>query len=143
MRKFFLSITIALLFLSSGSSALAQDDSLAKKPIIAAEIVTLEWWQLLLIYFLLIIACACAAGWYYVARKRTQEAYKIIAGQDLEKLIALLTQDLKTVEDVLQGEKHEASAAAALDFRFRKMQDNLTKMSKYLGQELKDIGANE
>ena len=113
------------------------------KPNIAFQVVQLPWYYLLLMYLLLIVACVSAAGWYYVSRKKTREAYQAIAGQDLEKMITLLTQDLKAVEGLLQGEKHDASTSAALDFRFRKIKDNLANMSKYLGQELKDIGANE
>lgn len=77
------------------------------------------------------------AGWYYISTKKTREAYRIIIGRDIDKLSTLFSDYLQEFAEL--QEQHDPSRSAKAVALADKMKDAITKMKKYLGEEVEKM----
>lgn len=77
----------------------------------------------------------CQQQWTSVQLLR--EAYRSIAGRDIAKLSALLSEDLQEVEAWIKkskGGKLEVRAKPEMEFHIKNMRETVERMKKYLGK---------
>ncbi|MBI5222685.1 MAG: hypothetical protein HY980_04320, partial [Candidatus Magasanikbacteria bacterium] len=122
------------------SSYPAREESFKVRPktiLSLGGVIDLGWFEIFLIVMLLILSGVGLIAWRYVAKKKTHEAYKTIIGRDIEKLSALLSDDLKGLEDTekLDGSSRLAQAASVID----KMKKTIAQMKKYIGEEVNKL----
>lgn len=99
--------------------------------------IDLGWFEIFLIAMLIIISAASIIAWWYVSKKKTQEAYKIIVGRDIEKLSALLSDHLKEIEGM--QELHDPSRSTHAAEHIERMKETISKMKKYIGEEVEKL----
>lgn len=110
------------------------------KTVISLGFVDFGWFEILLTFLLLVTAGISVGAWYYISAKKTREAYEIIVGRDIEKLSAILTNDLQKVEKLLNLEAAtETSDKTRALYLFKKLHETIAKMKKYLGEEVKKL----
>ncbi|MFH1112113.1 MAG: hypothetical protein V1712_03555 [Patescibacteria group bacterium] len=100
-------------------------------------VIDLGWFEIFIFVMLVVVSGVGLIAWWYVAKKKTHEAYRIIVGRDIEKLSALLSDDLKELEDTqeLDDSSRLAQAAALID----KMKKTIAQMKKYIGEEVNKL----
>ena len=108
-----------------------------EKPVISFGFIDLGWFEILIILALLIASAASISAWYYVSQKSTREAYRIIIGRDIEKLSTLLSDYLKELKNL--QELHDTSRSTQATTIIGKMLDTITKMKKYIGEEVSKL----
>ena len=110
------------------------------KVVLSIGSVDLGWFEIFVIIILLVVSGTSLTAWYYVSTNRKREAYKIIAGRDLDKLSALLVDDLEKLEiqfkDIIGV---EPKAKTEIKFHFSKIKETIAKMKKYLGEEIEEL----
>lgn len=104
------------------------------KVIISFGVIDLGWLEILIVVILLTASIAGISGWYYISTKKTREVYRIIVGRDIDKLCDLLSGYLKDLEGL--QEQHDPSNSAKAAMLIGKMKETVTKMKKYIGQEV-------
>jgi len=117
-----------------------EDFKIRAKTILSIGFVDLGWFEILLIIILLTVSGTSVAAWYYTTTKRKREAYKIIAGRDIDKLSTLLANDVKELEAWFKNIPGiEPRTKEESNFLFQKIKETIAKMKKYLGQELEKL----
>jgi hypothetical protein len=106
------------------------------KTILSIGPLDLGLFEILLIVILLAGAIGGGAGWYYVKERKTREAYKTMAGRDIDKLSDLLANDLNELDGIYNQQAVDDRTKPQTDRLFSRLKDNIAKMKKYLRQEL-------
>jgi hypothetical protein len=119
----------------------AEEFKIKAKTILSIGFIDFGWFELVIIILLLVLAGGSSAAWYYVSMKQTREAYKIIAGRDVEKLNNIMAKDLKELNDWITSPQAKLTphAKSEAEYFAKKMQDTVAKMKKYLNQELSKL----
>jgi len=116
-----------------------QEESFKVRPKIiwSLGVIDLGWLEIFIILTLLVATGVSLIAWWYVAKKKTRGAYKIIIGRDIEKLSALLSDDLKELEDAQKLD--DSSRLAQAITLINKMKETIAKMKKYIGEEVSKL----
>jgi len=108
--------------------------------VLSIGFIDLSWLEVFIIGILLIVSVVSASAWYYIAVKKKREAYKIIAVRDINKLCALLANDIKKLElrfkDLFDI---DLKKKAEIKFYLNKIKGNIAKMKKYLSKEIEKL----
>lgn len=107
------------------------------KTIVSLGPLELGWFEILIILILIAASGVSVTAWYHVSIKKTREAYRIIIGRDIEKLGALLSDHLKELEGL--QEVHDSSRSTQAVTRIERMKETISKMKKYLGEEVNKL----
>ena len=94
----------------------------------------LGWSEIFIIVMLLVVAGLSLFARQYASKKKTREAYRVIVGQDIEKLSVLLSDDLEELEETQKLD--DSSRLAQAKERIDKMRKTIIKMKKYIGEEV-------
>lgn len=97
-------------------------------------IINLGWLEIFIIATLLSLTGVSLVSWWYVSRKKTREAYGTIVSRDIEKLGAILSGNLKDLEDTQALDDTSRMAQSAVIIN--KMKKTIAKMKKYIGEEV-------
>ncbi|MEK7554659.1 MAG: cohesin domain-containing protein [Patescibacteria group bacterium] len=107
------------------------------KTIVSLGFLELGWFEIFVLVVLIILAIGGSAGWYYRKEGRRRSAYETVASRDIDKFAVLISKDLDELVNL--EERHDESQKMRADFLIKKMQDTLTKMKKYIGEELRKV----
>lgn len=111
-----------------------------QKPVFSIGTVDVGLFELLIILILLVISGVSIASWFYVSKETKDRAYAIILGRDVTKLTNLLEEDLLKLEDTHKREEGVSpQAEAKLSFITERMKENMGKMIKYVGQQMRKL----
>jgi len=118
-------------------STLGQIVKVKAKIVLSIGFIDLGWFEIFVIVVLLIVSGTSITAWYYVSTKKKREAYKIIAGRDVDKLSALLASDVEKLEALFKDVVSvEPKIKAEMKFHLSKIKETIAKMKKYLGKEI-------
>ncbi len=118
----------------------AQPLKVKAKIVLSIGLIDLGWFEIFIIMILTVISVASISGWYYVAAKQKREAYKTIAGRDIDKLSTLLADDVKKLEARFKNiVSADPKAKAEIKFYIGKVKGTIVKMKKYLGKEIEKL----
>jgi len=110
------------------------------KIVLSIGLIDLGWFEIFIIVILLIVSGTSITAWYYVATKKKREAYKIVAGRDIDKLSTLLANDAKKIEILLKDiGKVSPKIKAEIKFHLSEIKETVGKMKKYIGKEIKKL----
>jgi hypothetical protein len=101
------------------------------------EFMDLGWLEIFIILGALLVAGISLAAWWYVSKKKTHKAYGIIIGRDIDKLSALLSDNLDELKSAQKLDSSSRLAQTAV--LIEKMKKTIAKMKKYLGEEVKRL----
>jgi len=111
------------------------------KTVLSIGFVDLGWFEILIIIILFVISGVSITAWRYNSTRKKREAYKIMAGRDVDKLAGLLGKNLKELEGWTQSPESglNSRARAESEHSLKRMKDTIIKMKKYLGQEISKL----
>lgn len=109
------------------------------KPVFSIGNIDIGLFELLIILVLLVISGVSIASWYYVSKEVRDNAYAVILGRDVKKLTLLLEDDLKELEAIHSAEPISDQAEAQAGFIIARMKENMAKMKKYVGGEMRKL----
>jgi hypothetical protein len=131
-------------------SAIARDDhgavSIASAPraftvrppsVISFGILELGWFEILIIVVLLVISGVSVWSWWYMLKKQKLGAYNTVARRDIEKLTDMLSANIKSLTE--RPSIKSAATDPDLTYVIGKMQENVARIKKYIGQELEKL----
>ena len=109
--------------------------------ILSFGFVDLVWFEIFSFVVLVFVIVIGTSFWYYITERRKREVYQIIATRDVDKISNLLLEDLGKMKGILMQIPDSVSSKIKVDLTFYhdKMKDNIDKMKKYVGRELKKI----
>ncbi len=111
------------------------------KPLFSIWNIDIGLFELLIILVLLVISIGSVTAWRYSAKEVKYNAYAIILGRDVNKLTLLLEKDLGDLETVHNEEEAVSpQGKAKINFIIERMRENMKKMKKYVGKEIKKLG---
>lgn len=110
------------------------------KVILSIGFIDLGWFEIFVIVILLVVSGTSIASWYYVSTKKKREAYKIIAGRDIDKLSTLLADDVEKLEALFKDiVSAEPKIKVEMEFHFSKIKETIAKMKKYLAKGIEKL----
>lgn len=111
------------------------------KVVLSLGFIDLGWLEIFVFAVLLVCAVGGIGAWYFVSTKKTRQAYKIIAGRDLEKLNNIMAADLKELNDWLKSSQPQLTPHARVEVEYftGRIAENIAKIKKYLKQELNKL----
>jgi len=118
----------------------SQSIKIKEKPILSIGFIDLGLFEILIIVILFAISASSIGAWYYVSAKKTRSAYNIIAGRDINKLNAILSSDIKNLEDRLRViAKIGPKTKEEISFLIKRLKETSFKMKKYLIKEIEKL----
>lgn len=110
------------------------------KTILSLGFIDLGWFEIFLFVVLIIAVGISGFGWYLLEKKKTRYAYSVVAARDLDKLCDIIFKDIENLSDFSKEEKKlSPHIKSEIDYFLKKSKENLSKMKKYLGDELGKI----
>lgn len=106
------------------------------KTIVALGPLELGWFEIVIMFILLVASGTGIATWYHVQQQQKREAYTIIAIRDVVKLVNLLASDISSLEEWFKDVEMSDRAKVESSAMFKRANDTMQKMKKYLTQEL-------
>ncbi len=109
------------------------------KTILSLGVVDLGWFEIFIILVLLVVAGASCGAWYYLHEQVRRQAYATIAGRDIDKIATIISEEVKAIGETLEKDQGiTARTKAETGYRFKKIEDTIAKMRKYLGKEVEE-----
>jgi hypothetical protein len=96
-----------------------------------------SWFELFLFILLVAIVVAIVVAWFLFRRREYRQAFRIIAGRDVQKLTDILESQLAEAQK-RQGATEESAKTELGDFLIR-AQETVGRMKKYLSKEVEDL----
>ncbi|MDP2598337.1 MAG: hypothetical protein Q8P49_00735 [Candidatus Liptonbacteria bacterium] len=107
------------------------------KSIISFGFIELGWLEILIIVILAVVASISIWSRRNIMRAQTRGAYKVILGRDVEKLSALLSENIKELSQI--PSVRDGADAPKFAYLIAKLNENIAKIKKYIGQEAEKL----
>jgi len=114
------------------------DFKIKPKVVFSIGLIEMGWLEILVVTVLVFLGVGGAAGWTYMVARKKRDAYREIAGRDVEKMTALLGENVKELENFIATQRKliEPRSLEEIKFHVNKIKITAQKMKKYLTREL-------
>lgn len=123
------------------SSYSTKPDQIRIRPqaIFTIGVFDIGWFEIFLILLIIVMAVSGFGYWYYLKNSRKRSAYCIIAGRDIQKIGALMEEQIGKIENWQKRQEDLGKDSVEIKNIVDRMKDIVDKMKKYLGEELEKI----
>ncbi len=111
-----------------------------EKIILSLGFISLGWYEIAIILALLALSAGSIIFWRLAVIKHRRESYGMLVQRDVQKMTALLAEDIEDIEKVYRKQPmSDKSLKTDMTSAFKKMKDTLAKLKQYVGEEVEEL----